>query len=808
MTLGGGVPNFPGMETAFEAAMRQRMLIPDLWQQEALRHLRAGCDVVVNAPTGSGKTLVFELMIGGMRGRAVYTVPTRALANDKYAEWAAKGWDVGIETGDVVERPNARVVVATLETQRRRLLAGKGPDLLVVDEYQMLADPVRGSTYELAVASAPLRTRLLLLSGSVGNGGAVVEWLRRIGRDAVLVDHAVRPVPLEEVEIGRLQARVPESVRGWWCRAISAALMNDLGPVLIFAPKRHAAEVLARQLAAGLPPGPGVRLDVEQERMAGSQLAGLLRRGVAYHHSGLSYAARSKVVEPLAKQGKLRVVVATMGLASGVNFSLRSVVISGTRYYRGLFEVEVRPDEILQMYGRAGRRGLDTTGYALVTDSSPRLGDGRPRTLRRAGKLDWPSLIAVMDEAAMRGESPFAAVAALNARLFAKDAPLIGVEVAERTGPTGCGLGIDAARVRFLRRGATRVWVGGSRGWMGLGAGGREGERGAVELGRLWVWSGDEQKGKWVRALRHPQFMSQRIGAGMTRVGGLDWEYGLRCVLGRRSAGGVFELSPAVRRILGLRSLTLEGLERFLRELPSELLRGGRRIGVVADGDLLTLEVGFSALKAEGMRVGDRFLFEPRLEREEPEPCRGCVARSACETGSAESSAAMSWLELGLIDGEGRPTRRGRIFSYFQNGEGLAVAAALEEADYPIEEIVFDLANVRAGVRFNDPEGGPSGRLAVLCQRTYRHAECEGYLSMGLPEDYGDGGGEVVRRVVVERGGLQHFLREDLGMGDLERVLTEWRSLMRQIAFAPELDWGRWMELRNRAQELSSLRPK
>jgi hypothetical protein len=168
----------------------------------------------------------------------------------------------------------------------------------------------------------------------------------------------------------------------------------------------------------------------------------------------------------------------------------------------------------------------------------------------------------------------------------------------------------------------------------------------------------------------------------------------------------------------------------------------------------------------------------------------------------------MSWLELGLIDGEGRPTRRGRIFSYFQNGEGLAVAAALEEADYPIEEIVFDLANVRAGVRFNDPEGGPSGRLAVLCQRTYRHAECEGYLSMGLPEDYGDGGGEVVRRVVVERGGLQHFLREDLGMGDLERVLTEWRSLMRQIAFAPELDWGRWMELRNRAQELSSLRPK
>ena len=787
--------------------MRQRMLIPDLWQQEALRHLRAGRDVVVNAPTGSGKTLVFELMVGGMRGRAVYTVPTRALANDKFAEWAAKGWDVGIETGDVVDRPNARIVVATLETQRRRLLTGNGPNLLVVDEYQMLADPVRGSTYELAVASAPARTRLLLLSGSVGNGGAVVEWLRRIGRDAVLIDHAVRPVPLEEVELGRLQARVPESVRGWWCRAMAAALMNDLGPVLIFAPKRYAAEVLARQLAAGLPPGSGVRLEMEQERMVGSQLAGLLRRGVAYHHSGLSYAVRSKVVEPLAKQGKLRVVVATMGLASGVNFSLRSVVISGTRYYRGPFEVEVRPDEILQMYGRAGRRGLDTTGYALVTDSSPRLGDGRPRMLRRAGKLDWPSLISVMDGAVGREESPFAAVAALNARLFAKDAPLIGVEGAERTGPAGCGLGIDAARVRFLRRGATRVWMGGAEGWVGVGSG-EGGERCSVELDRLWVWSGDEARGRWVRALRHSGFMAQRIGAGMTRVGGEAWEYGLRCVLGRRSAGGVFELAPSVRKLLGLRSLTLEGLERFLGALPPELLRGGKRLGVSAQEDALTLEVGFSSLKAEGVRVGDRFLFEPRLEREQPEPCRACVNRPSCESGSAESSPAMSWLELGLIDGAGRPTRRGRIFSFFQNGEGLAVAAALEELDYPVEDIVFDLANVRAGVRFNDPEGGPGGRLAVLCQRTYRHAECEGYLSMGLPGDYGDGGGEVVRRVVVERGGLQHFLREDIGMGDLERVVTEWRSLMRQIAFAPELDWDRWMELRRRAQELCSLSAK
>ncbi len=784
--------------------MRQRMLIPDLWQQEALRHLRSGCDVVVNAPTGSGKTMIFELMVPGLKGRAVYTVPTRALANDKYAEWAAKGWDVGIETGDVVERPLARVVVATLETQRRRLLAGVGPDLLVIDEYQMLADPVRGATYELAIASAPMRTRLLMLSGSVGNAASVVQWLERIGRRAVLVDHTVRPVPLEEVDLGRLKARVPDAVRGWWCRAMAAALMNDLGPVLIFAPKRHAAEVMARQLAAGLPPGLGVRLDAEQERLAGNQLVGLLRRGVAFHHSGLSYAQRARVVEPLAKQGKLRVVVATMGLASGVNFSLRSVVISGTRYFRGPFEVEVRPDEVLQMYGRAGRRGLDTTGYALVSESSPRLGDARPRILRRASKLDWPSFIAVMDGAESRGESGFSAVASLNTRLFAKDPPLIGVEASSATGSMACGIEIDAGRVRHFRRGATRVWMGEREGWQVME---REsgGAREEVPIGRLWVWSGDSVGGRWVRATRHPAYMGKRIGRGMTRIGGESWQYGLRCVLGLRKPGGMFELAPAIRTAVGVRWLTAEGLETFLKAVPSEVTRGGQCVGVVASGDALTLEIGFAECRDVGVRVGERHLFEPRLERQETGECEQCPTRAVCSAGSAESSPAMSWLDLGLIDGRGRPTRRGRIFSFFQNGEGLAVAAALEDGEYAVEDIAFDLANLRAGVRFNDPEGGPAGRLAVLCQRTYRHADCDGYLSMGLPGDYGDGGGDVVRRVVVERGGLQSFLREDLGLGDLERVVTEWRSLMRQISLAPEEDWDRWMALRAVARGLSGL---
>src|SRR5687767_13498465 len=178
-----------------------QVTVPDLWQQEAVAALRAGKDVVVQAPTGAGKTLIFELWSkqGKNRGQAIYTVPTRALANDKLAEWRTRGWDVGIATGDLADNLRAPVIVATLETQKNRLIQGDGPALLVIDEYQMIADQDRGLNYELAMALAPPQTQLLLLSGSVANPQDLVKWLTRLGRQAVLVKYEHRPVPLEEV---------------------------------------------------------------------------------------------------------------------------------------------------------------------------------------------------------------------------------------------------------------------------------------------------------------------------------------------------------------------------------------------------------------------------------------------------------------------------------------------------------------------------------------------------------------------------------------------------------------------------------
>src|SRR5207253_7737181 len=145
----------------------------------------------------------------------------------------------------------------------------------------------------------------------------------------------------------------------------------------------------------------------EQRLAVGEHLAKLFKSRIAYHHSGLGYGGRAGVIEPLAKAGQLRVVVATMGLAAGINFSLRSVALAGESYRRDQAEQLLKPDEILQMFGRAGRRGLDETGFVLITANELRLLDARPGHLSRSGSVDWSALLNLMASAAERGLEPF-----------------------------------------------------------------------------------------------------------------------------------------------------------------------------------------------------------------------------------------------------------------------------------------------------------------------------------------------------------------------------------------------------------------
>ena len=164
-----------------------------------------------------------------------------------------------------------------------------------------------------------------------------------------------RPVTLDEVHLDALPNHVPKSIHGRWPRYIARALNAGLGPILIFAPRRKAAENLARTLAA-LPEPDTIILTAEQKAIAGSELARTLKQRVAFHHSGMSYAQRAALVEPLAKANQLKVIVATTGLAAGINFAMRSVLVLDREYRVAENHRHLRPDELLQMFGRATPR--------------------------------------------------------------------------------------------------------------------------------------------------------------------------------------------------------------------------------------------------------------------------------------------------------------------------------------------------------------------------------------------------------------------------------------------------------------------
>jgi len=160
----------------------------------------------------------------------------------------------------------------------------------------------------------------------------------------------------------------------------------------------------------------------------------------------------------------------------------------------------------------------------------------------------------------------------------------------------------------------------------------------------------------------------------------------------------------------------------------------------------------------------------------------------------------MAWRELGLVDRNGTPTRRGILFSFFQHGEGLAVAAALEDSAYPLEDLIFDLADLRGGPRFSDEEGRCPGRLGLISQRTFRNADHPGYLEFGIPTEYGAGASEALSGIIEAGVPKAQFLSDTLRIGDIERALLEWRSLLRHIAHAPEYPWERWTDLKSLAK--------
>jgi len=839
-----------------------QVALPDLWQQEAVAALRAGKDVVVQAPTGAGKTLIFELWSnqGKNRGQAIYTVPTRALANDKLAEWRARGWDVGIATGDLAENLHAPVLVATLETQKKRLIQGDGPSLLVVDEYQMIGDSNRGLNYELALALAPPQTQLLLLSGSVGNPQDIVKWLRRLGREAVLIKYDLRPVPLEEVNASSLSYHVPNEIKGYWPRLVAKALAENLGPILIFAPRRQASEALAAELARQLPTPNPLSLRLDQKQLVGESLAKMLKSRIAYHHSGLSYGTRAGVIEPLAKAGQLRVVVATMGLAAGINFSLRSVALAGDSYRRDYVEQPLRPDEILQMFGRAGRRGIDEIGYVLVSANQIRLHEAHTGHVSRNGMVDWSALLGLMAAAAKQNLPPFVEAVRVQDRLFTTKPIFLGVEESLKNPETPCGLKTDAERARHVRK-RVREMLNSHGEWELMPAPSERPLREIFVMERLGELSppaselssatapdseGKGERPTGVSNIVAPKFSEitdpktaerqMAVGEGVKPVlrPALSEPAALEKVgtgvLTLLNAGMAGETPAPSRRVYG-RSLTVAEhlnnervlLVKWIRRLThwsgrqAALSVWHEKIVPLLEQKLAQLRTPVVRLETQGHKivalvsVADLVMRVPvdsygvalwhPVERDVlPLDCARCSLVPVCRQLPTATGVAMLWRRLGLVDAAGVPTLRGQVVSFFSQGDGLAIAAALEDSSYLLDELIYDLANLDAGFRFCGEENRWAGRLPMACYQIYGIQSIPGYLENGVPPRYGSGAAQIVASIHKNPLSKTAWITELLGAGDIDRVIIEWRSLLRQISNAPMLDWPRWQALQAMAK--------
>ena len=412
--------------SAFAAGYRFGL---DPYQVRACEALEAGRGVLVAAPTGSGKTVVgeFAIHLALAQGRkCFYTTPIKALSNQKYNDLVARhGADrVGLLTGDNSINGEAPVVVMTTEVLRNMLYAGSSTlaDLgyVVMDEVHYLADRFRGAVWEEVIIHLPDSVTVVALSATVSNAEEFGAWLEAVRGETSIVLEEHRPVPLwqhvmagprmydlfvdddqqivnpELVRLARDEERRAEQQGGrrhrdrgrprgaktpWRSEVVERLHRDALLPAIYFLFSRAGCDEAVRQcLHAGL------RLTTAEERtvirqtalsatmaLPDEDLAALgfdewleaLERGLAAHHAGLLPVFK-EIVEDLFQQGLIKAVFATETLALGINMPAKSVVLERLVKWNGETHVDLTPGEYTQLTGRAGRRGIDVEGHAVV----------------------------------------------------------------------------------------------------------------------------------------------------------------------------------------------------------------------------------------------------------------------------------------------------------------------------------------------------------------------------------------------------------------------------------------------------------
>ena len=385
---------------------------PDDFQLEALEKLKFN-DVLVSAPTGSGKTwIALEAIKEYLKqGKRVwYGAPLKALSNSKYEEFIQElGQDkVGILTGDRKENPDAPVVVGTTEILRNQLydvmysLADLNIDLAILDEAHYLSDPDRGVVWEEVLIYLPHRVKLLLLSATLENGEEIANWLAEIrGVPCAVVNSETRPVPLFPLFLFSNGEITPLSDRRGLLPQIKSFLQSDSGSRRRRRPSgpQNYGEIINHLRIHNLLPSIFFlksRADCDQalttcaqapknsfqeeERFhevletlltgfpflrSHRQLPDLIQARVVSHHAG-QLPQWKILIEKMMNAGFLDAIFSTSTVAAGVNFPARTVAIVQSDRFNGIDFAPLTATELHQMTGRAGRRGKDHIGFALV----------------------------------------------------------------------------------------------------------------------------------------------------------------------------------------------------------------------------------------------------------------------------------------------------------------------------------------------------------------------------------------------------------------------------------------------------------
>ena len=374
---------------------------PDNFQVKAAE-LAKEHDVIVTAPTGSGKTWIAKKALACEleRGRKCwYASPLKALSNSKYLEFGKEfGKEaVGLLTGDHKINTKAPILVGTTEILRNQLydsMSGYGEldvDLVVLDEAHYIGDGERGMVWEEILIYMPARVRFLLLSATILNAKELAAWLEKNReRPVKVVSGGKRPVPLEPLclDSGLLTSiykvkEDPKKIRGrreWPLKPVypeshlrDLAALNLL-PAIFFLKSRKDCDAAVRmaRIAPDDPERRALRTEmIDAYAEAYSYLAGypglerLKQEGLASHHAG-HLPQYKMLVEELMSRNLLSAIFATSTVAAGVNFPARTVVIPQSDRFNGKTFEPLSATELAQMTGRAGRRGLDLIGFAVV----------------------------------------------------------------------------------------------------------------------------------------------------------------------------------------------------------------------------------------------------------------------------------------------------------------------------------------------------------------------------------------------------------------------------------------------------------